>query len=199
LTFANETLMEPETSNPTSNAKPWIYSAVFFGLPMGVLYSLQNNNWVIGMGGGLVAGALFATLIRWFAARQTKRFSVDRPDLDGAAILFEGPANHFKGAEGVGGYLWLTSGQLFFRSHRFNIQNHDCRMPLSEITEVEATKTLGMIRNGLLVRLVSGTQERFVVNKNGDWAARILGARMSDKEPQTDQNSRGEVVRCNRR
>lgn len=161
---------------------------------MGVLYSLQNNDWVIGKGGGLVAGALFATLMRWFVARQTKRFSFDRPDLDGAAILFEGPANHFKGAEGVGGYLWLTSGQLFFRSHRFNIQNHECRMPLSEITEVEATKTLGMIPNGLLVRLVSGTQERFVVDKNKDWVARILRARMSDKEPAASAGLRGEAA-----
>ena len=167
----------------------WIYTAVFFGLPMGVFYSLQNNNWMIGMGGGLVAGVLFAILMRWFAARQTKRFSVDRPDLNGAAILFEGPANHFKGAEGVGGYLWLTSGQLSFRSHRFNIQNHDCRMPLTEIAEVEATKTLGMIPNGLLVRLVSGTQERFVVHKNRDWAAKILGAKVLREEPQTTQNT----------
>jgi hypothetical protein len=184
--------MEPETSNSKSSAKPWIYSAVFFGLPMGVLYSLQNNNWVIGMGGGLVAGALFATLMRWSAARQTKRFSVDRPDFDGAAILFEGPANHFKGALGVGGYLWLTSGQLFFKSHRFNIQIHECRMPLSEIADVEATKTLGLVPNGLLVRLVSGRQERFVVHKNRDWTTRILEAGISKKEPQTNQTLRGE-------
>ena len=129
------------------------------------------------MGGGLVAGALFATLMRWFAARQTKRFSVDPPDFDGAPILFEGPANHFKGAEGVGGYLWLTSGQLFFQSHRFNIQNHECRMPLSEIADVEATKTLGLIPNGLLVRLITGTQERFVVDKNREWAAKVSAIR----------------------
>jgi hypothetical protein len=188
-TFANKNLMESKSQKSAPSAKHWIYTAVFFGLPMGVFYSLQNNNWMIGMGGGLVAGVLFAILMRWFAARQTKRFSVDRPDLNGAAILFEGPANHFKGAEGVGGYLWLTSGQLFFRSHRFNIQNHDCRMPLTEIAEVEATKTLGMIPNGLLVRLVSGTQERFVVHKNRDWAAKILGAKVFREEPQTTQNT----------
>jgi hypothetical protein len=186
--FANKNLMEPEPQKSTSRANQWIYLAVFFGLPMGALYSLQNNNWVIGMGGGLVAGALFAILMRGFLARQTKQFSVDKPDLDGAAILFEGPANHFKGAEGVGGYLWLTPGQLFFRSHRFNIQNHECQIPLSQIAEVDANKTLGMIPNGLLVRLVSGTQERFVLNKNRDWAAKILGARNSQKEPQTDDS-----------
>lgn len=144
------------------------------------------------MGGGLIAGVLLATLMCWFAARQTKRFSSERPDLGDEVVIFEGPANHFKGAEAVGGYLWLTSGQLLFRSHRFNIQNHECRMALSEITDVEATKTLGIVPNGLLVRLVSGTQERFVVHKNRDWTTRILAAGISTMDPQTDQNLRGE-------
>ena len=65
-------------------------------------------------------------------------------------------------------------------------------MPLSDIAEVEATKTLGAIPNGLLVRLVSGAQERFVVHKNRDWVANILGARLFPHEPQTDQNPRDE-------
>jgi len=116
--------------------------------------------------------------MRWLVARQIKRFSIDRPDLDGEAVLFEGPANHFKGAEGVGGYLWLTPGQLFFRSHRFNIQNHECRLPLSEITHAETTMTLRLVPNGLLVSLMSGKQERFVVHDNSAWATRILAARM---------------------
>jgi len=169
------------TSTHTVSAKQWLFLALLFGLPMGVVYSLQHGNWVIGMGSGLFAGVFFATAMRWsipwFAARQIKRFSVDRPALDGEAVLFEGPANHFKGAEGVGGYLWLTPGQLFFRSHRLNIQNHECKMPLSEIAGAEATKTLGMISNGLLVRLVSGSTERFVVNKNVEWVESILGAK----------------------
>jgi hypothetical protein len=169
--------MESKRSTSPSFIKTWIGCAVFFGLPMGALYSWLNHNWVIGMGGGLIAGALFGGFMSWFMAHQTKRFLVDRPELDGAPVLCEGPANHFKGAEGVGGYLWLTTEQLLFQSHRFNVQNHECRMPLAEISEVEATKTLGIIPNGLLVRHVSGAQERFVVHKNRDWVARILAAR----------------------
>ncbi|MFM7182274.1 MAG: hypothetical protein ACKO2G_12525, partial [Verrucomicrobiales bacterium] len=87
-----------ESKAPDSSAKQWIVTAVSFGLPMGILYSLQNNNWVIGMAGGLVAGVLFAVCMRWFMARQAKRFSIDPPDFHGAAILHKGPANHFKGA-----------------------------------------------------------------------------------------------------
>ena len=170
--------MATEISTSKSTRKLWLCLAGIYGLPMGVLYSVLNNSWVIGMGGGLAAGALLATLMRWLVARQIKRFSIDRPDLDGEAVLFEGPANHFKGAEGVGGYLWLTPGQLFFRSHRFNIQNHECRLPLSEITHAETTMTLRLVPNGLLVSLMSGKQERFVVHDNSAWATRILAARM---------------------
>ena len=67
-------------------------------------------------------------------------------------------------------------------------------MPLSEIAEVEATKTLGIIPNGLLVRLVSGAQERFVVQQNRHCVAKILGARISPNELRTDQNLRGKQV-----
>ena len=159
---------------------------------MGVLFSWQTDNWAIGMGGGLVAGALFATLMSWFASRQTKRFSVAQPDFVGEPVIFEGPANHFKGAEGVGGYLWLTARQLLFQSHKLNIQNHECRMPISEIAEVEATRTLGIIPNGLLLRSASGTEERFVVHKNRDWVAQISGARVSKGEPAAPRNPKGE-------
>ena len=148
---------------------------------MGLLFSWQSHNWIAGVVGGLVAGVLFATAMRWFVGRQAKRFSVERPDLDGDTVVLEGPANHFKGAEGVGGYLWLTSKQLCFRSHRFNIQNHECRLPLVEIAAVEATKTLGLISNGILVRLSSGTQERFVVHNNQHWVAAILNARSAEE------------------
>ena len=147
---------------------------------MGVGYSLQNGNWVIGMGCGLLAGVLYATgmlwIARWFSKRQIKRFATERPALDGESVLFEGPANHFKGAEGVGGYLWLTPGQLFFKSHRFNIQNHVCKLPLSEITGAEATKTFGLVPNGLLVRTVTGSAEKFVVHNQMEWVAAIFDA-----------------------
>ena len=176
--------MEPETRRlmQTSTATPWILMGIGYGVPMGAVFSWQTKNWIAGMTGGLVAGVIFALVMRWFAARVGKKFAKEPPDFGGDTVLLEGASNHFQGAEGVGGYLWLTSGQLVFRSHRFNLQNHECRMPLSEIAAVEATKTLGLIPNGLLVHLTSGSKERFVVNRNSQWATAIQEARSSREE-----------------
>ena len=165
---------------------------------MGVVFSVQTRNWLLGMGSGLFAGVLFATFftalftmsMRWFVARQAKEFANHRPDFGGEVILMEGPANHLKGVEGVGGYLWLTSGQLFFRSHRFNVQNHEYGALLSEIAGAEATMTLGTVPKGLLVHLISGSQEKFVVHQNNDWAAAILNAKTSQEKLLPNQDSK---------
>jgi len=170
--------MKHSTSNSAPGLKSWTFTVIGFGLPTGVLYSLRGN-WLSGMAGGLLAGVLFATIMRWFAAHLRKRFVTQRPDFGDESILYEGPANHFQGAEGVGGYLWLTTEQLCFRSHRFNIQNHECRIPLAGIAAVEATRTLGIIPNGLVVHTESGATERFVVHGNRSWTAEISNARAS--------------------
>lgn len=165
------------SSSQTPGFQQWLYLALSFGLSMGVVYSIQQDNWINGMSVGLFSGVIFATMMRWFAVRQVKRFSLDRPALDGETVLFEGPANHFEGAESVGGYLWLTSEQLFFRSHQFNFQNHECKILLEEISSVECYKTLGMIPNGLSLHLVSGSHEKFVVHRNSMWVKAVRDAK----------------------
>lgn len=94
-------------------------------------------------------------------------------------ILHSGPANHFRDLESVGGHLWLTSGQLHFRSHKMNLQNHEWTAPLADIVSAEATKTLGLISNGLRVRMSSGEVHRFIVNENESWAKAIMKARQA--------------------
>ena len=58
----------------------------------------------------------------------------DHPVFVGETMLRNGPANHFVGVEGVGGWLYLTSGRLYFRSHSLNIQNHECSLMLDDVT-----------------------------------------------------------------
>ncbi len=95
----------------------------------------------------------------------------------GESVVHFGPANHFKGLESVGGKLFLTSQRLRFRSHTMNVQTHDESYPLDTIVAVEATRTLGLIPNGLLVRLRDGRAERFVVGGRAQWVA-LLGERV---------------------
>lgn len=143
---------------------------------MGILFSFQSGRWDIGLLLGIFAGLLFGTvftrLIRTFAQRQTAKFRVDAPDFGSESVLMEGPSNHFKGVEGVGGYLWLTDGRLHFASHSFNVQNHAWTTQLGDIRDVAAVKTLGLFDNGLQISTAEGT-ERFVVNNSRPWAEMI--------------------------
>ena len=40
-------------------------------------------------------------------------------------VIFSGPANHFLNWEGTGGKLFLLKDKLWFKSHRFNLQNNE--------------------------------------------------------------------------
>ena len=89
----------------------------------------------------------------------------------------DGAANHFKGMESVGGRLYLTNRRLIFRSHSLNIQTHEESYRLDDIVAIVRRNTLGIVPNGIAVRLVDGREERFVVNGRGDWISKIESAR----------------------
>jgi len=152
-------------------------SGLLYGLPMGVVFSLLAGNWKLGFPLGLIAGVMFGVVFtmatRWFSDRQIDRCQQQTPDLGDETIQLEGPANLFRGKEGVGGYLWLTESRLLFRSHRLNVQSGPWETSVSEIASAQSTKTMGLLDNGLQVQLSSGDKVRFVVNKNRFWADAI--------------------------
>jgi hypothetical protein len=102
-------------------------------------------------------------------------------------ILREGNANHFRGAEAVGGKLYLTNLRLLFRSHALNVQVHEAFYPLVSILGMRLSNTLGVVANGLTVVLDDGREERFVVNRRNEWMAAINLAK-GDK-PQASDDS----------
>ena len=167
---------EPETQSPDSWLKAAILSGVLYGIPMGILFSFQSGRWDIGLPMGILAGllfgAVFTRLIRTFTQRQTAKFRVDAPDFGTESVLMEGPCNHFKGVEGVGGYLWLTDGRVHFASHSFNVQNYVWTAQLRDIRDAAAVKTLGLIDNGIQISTAEAT-ERFVVNNSKTWTEMI--------------------------
>lgn len=95
----------------------------------------------------------------------------------GEQTIKEGPANHWRGAEAVGGRLWLTNIRLHFKSHGVNVQVHEVSYPIWEIVSVEKQSTLGIVSNGMTVVLQNGQQERFVVEDRDDWIAKIQQAK----------------------
>jgi hypothetical protein len=135
------------------NKKNQIKTALSFGTPMAVFFILQNllrqNEWtakyiltsiILGLFAGILSGLLFAWMIRLF---MSSKFFAKATKIETEAdenILFETPANHFKGAEAVGGKLYLTNRRLVFKSHKFNIRNHQLVLNISDIQKVDRHK-----------------------------------------------------------
>jgi len=89
------------------------------------------------------------------------------------AVIHSGKANHFLHGESVGGSLYLYKQKLQFKSHSLNIQNHVSDFELKQIEEVFLYNTLGLVPNGLAIRLLNGNVEKFVVNKRKEWKKEI--------------------------
>ncbi|MDN3655424.1 GRAM domain-containing protein [Ferruginibacter paludis] len=122
-----------------------------------------------GLAGGAVAGVLFGWMMGFFADSELLLKGTKINTLTDESILFETGANHFKGAEGVGGKLYLTNQRLVFKSHKFNIQNHERSINLSDIGQVERYKIWGLINKGLLVTTLHNKTEKFVVQQIDEW------------------------------
>jgi hypothetical protein len=155
--------------------KTTIFAGVPFGLLMGLFFALRYGG-AFGCAGGLAGGVLFGLTMASFVAWQSSRFSRQAPALEGERIRKQGPANHFRGWEGVGGWLYLTDKRLLFRSHGFNVQRHELSMPLAEVADVQACSTAWVIPNGLRLVTEKGA-ERFVVEGRRDWVDQIRLAR----------------------
>jgi hypothetical protein len=122
-----------------------------------------------GLAGGAIAGVLFGWLMGLFANSKLLTKGTKINMLTGENILFDTGANHFKGAEGVGGKLYLTNQRLVFKSHNFNIQNHELSINLSDIEQVERYKVAGLINKGLSVTTLDNKTEKFVVQQIDEW------------------------------
>lgn len=99
-------------------------------------------------------------------------------------LIREGGANIQRGAEAVGGRLFLTNQRLFFQSHAFNVQTGATELPLSEIagTRLCWTRFLGVFPafpNTLAVRSISDKEYRFVLYGRKEWAAAIAAQQPS--------------------
>jgi len=76
-------------------------------------------------------------------------------------------ANMIRGFEAVGGRLHFEENQMIFKSHAFNIQTGNTSIPYSEIESIARRNTLWIAPNGILVRMKSGVEYKFVIwNRN---------------------------------
>ena len=159
-----------------------VKSGLYFGIAMTIFFILQDllthdnlttKNIIITIVSGLFGGALAGLLFGWLMGLFTNsKLLIQGTQIDTDAnetIVFETRANHFKGAEGVGGKLSLTNKRLVFKSHKFNIQNHELSISLSDVDKVDRYRTLGIVNNGLSVTTTDNAIEKFAVQQPDEW------------------------------
>jgi hypothetical protein len=83
---------------------------------------------------------------------------------EGEKLIKEGGANHFKRWEAVGGKLALTNKRLIFKSHKFNIQNHEQIFPFEKIRDLKENTSIESLKNVLMLELTNNEIHRFVVD-----------------------------------
>ena len=93
-------------------------------------------------------------------------------------LVRKGVANMQRGAETVGGHLYLTNQRLRFESHSFNFQTGPSEIPLTEITSLKFCWSKFLNRfpifpNSLAVMHADGSESSFVVHARKAWAQAI--------------------------
>jgi hypothetical protein len=166
----------PNGVGPSSRfVKTALTTGAPFGLLMGPLFGFGFQLGVFGVALGALCGVLFGVCMGAFASYQGRKFASENPGAPGEDLIRHGVANRFLRLEGVGGYLYLTTERLLFRSHKVNVRNHELSIPLKDIVSVRPYLTAGFIPNGLEVVWAEG-RERFVVEDRHGWADGIRGA-----------------------
>jgi len=156
-----------------------LLSFLFYFVFTGIAFSIMDN-WRIGIIQAFFSSVifiLFMPLLQKINAKTATKLMLKMPlEGEGNAILCGG-ANHFKNWEAVGGKMVLFHDLLVFKSHKFNIQNHQLHLPLNEISNIEPYAVWGLVPTGLKISLANGQTEKFVVGNRDEWIAAILAAR----------------------
>ena len=114
---------------------------------------------------GVFFGAAMVFLFPFLFGKLAKNLGKSiYPDLgESEMVETEGPANLFRGAEAVGGKLFLTNERLIFKSHKLNFNTGQLDFTYEEISDISSRKTARLVDNGLRLRLVDGREFDFVV------------------------------------
>jgi len=88
-------------------------------------------------------------------------------------IEIEGPANLFRGIEGIGGKIFLTNKRIIFKSHRANIQRGQISIEYKKVKKITKRKTAKFLDNGIKIKTNNGSEFNFVVNERKQWIKKL--------------------------
>ena len=124
---------------------------------------------------GIFMGIGFPYITQKFGSKFISKIGKNiKPELtENENIEIEGPANLFRGLEGVGGKLFITNKKLIFNSHKINIQKGQTDIPFENISEIIKRKTAKLIDNGIRIKTNDGNEFNFVVNEREQWIEKL--------------------------
>lgn len=141
---------------------------LLFGLFFALRFSVEQAIYV-----GPISGLVFGIIIYFFVTSNAVKLQTQIENENEATIIRSGGANQFRNGEVVGGKLYLLPDKLQFKSHNFNIQNHELKIDLEQIQQMRFFNTLGLIPNGFEIQTVNGQIEKFVVDGRKQWRDEI--------------------------
>lgn len=138
-------------------------------------FQSMNSYLFQGLFFGVFMGIGFPFVTQKFGQKFTSNIGKDiTPELtQDEKIEIEGPANLFRGMEGVGGKLFLTNKKVVFKSHKINIQKGQTDIYYENISEIIKRKTLKLIENGIRIKTNDGNEFDFVVNEREKWIEKL--------------------------
>ena len=145
-----------------------IWAGLFFGISMSICdlcrteyFTTKSIIRITLM--GIMSGILFGYLF-WKFYKSVK-FNVSIEIEADENIIHESGAS----CKTVGGKLFLTNKRLIFKSHKFNIQNHEFSMNLDEIVKVNRYRNIGIINNGVSILCKNDKTEKLIVEEPEKW------------------------------
>ena len=160
--------------------KSFLRSFLMSGIPFGVfmaLFFVFESGVERGLLGGLISGVMFGFVMASLSKYLEYKALEYPPDFEDETVISQGPANCIVRSVAVGGYIYLTSKQLYFQPHKWNHRTEILSLPVQHISE--ALSSWHLLRTRLRVCLTDGRTETFVVNNASKWAGLVNNARQS--------------------
>jgi len=144
-----------------------LVAGLIFGVIMGFL-SLIVLSLTFAAVIGAIAFTAFSIGVFLFTSSKTVRVAT-QIELNGQQVIHHGRANHFYKGDATGGKLYLLSRKLVFKSHGFNLADHEIEISVPEMESISFFNSLGIAPNGLQIQLRDGSKYRFVVSGRKQW------------------------------
>ena len=143
--------------------------ALLYGGLMGLFWRNLTRGIIV----GIIFGVLYSLCMALFSKHLEKKSKNLRTEISKVrTIICEGPANHKKGTNAIGGWMFLSDAGIEFYPHRLNFGGQNLLVPIHDIVNVET-------KSKQLLIYTKAEMFIFIVNKANLWKQSITNVKYS--------------------